>query len=202
MNCKYPDNNSNEDAISSRRYDPDCDQRKVGCCDPRKYCKVDPKPILSPCPYPILFDVAKNNSVIKVDPEEYDSHFQDIRLVTIKRFDTCCLNFPIIKLDFNAILSFELKGEDARLSITFDIVKTCADGDSVIDTFTLTEKADLDSNESIELQIPINHVSVDSSYECCRSNYKVVVSSAVKDGCVYDVKLSDIALSAFAKSNY
>ena len=223
MNCKFQDNNfdsqnsrrfnSDFDNRNSRRFDPDCSKRFSNCCESRKFCRVDPRPSLSPCPYPVLFDATKNNGPVSIDPY----NFRPITLITLRRFDVCCLNMPFIKIDFNSLLHFKLGDSDcdpktSRFTITFDIVKVCNNtfnnsfnnANEVIDSFSITQ-ASRSEKGYIELDIPISHTTLDidtnNSFDCCRASYRVVVSKISHHGDVSNITLRDSSLSALAKSN-
>lgn len=222
MNCKFPDNNfdaqdsmnsrrfdSNFNTRNSRRFDPDCNNRPCNCCESRKFCRVDPRPCLSPCPHPVLFDVTKNNGPVSIDP----SNFRPITLVTLKRFDVCCLNMPFVKIDFNSLLHFRLGDSEcdsrtSRFTITFDIVKVCNNvfngENEIIDSFSITQ-ASRSEKGYIELDIPVSHTTLDintnNSFDCCRASYRVVVSKISYRGDVSNITLRDSSLSALAKSN-
>lgn len=228
MNCKYPDNNFGQESMNSRRcdddsrrfdddsrrfcsddsrrFDPDC----VNCGESRKFCRTNRRRSLSPVPHPVLFDVAKNDGPVMIDR----SCFRPTTLVTLRRFDVCCLKFPFVKLDFNSLLHFKLRGSDyesktSKFTITFDIVKVCNNvfnNDSeVIDTFSVTQAARLDKDDFIKLDIPVTHTTIDintnNSFDCCRASYRVVVSKISHQGDVCDITLRNSSLAALAKSN-
>jgi hypothetical protein len=175
----------------------DCDKReKEKCCDDHKFAKCNPK---SPCPYPIIFECAQGTSYyVEQTPEAdktNDFHPVSLGCITV---DTSCLKMPVVKFDFNTIISARFLDEtDDPVVLRFALFKQCDKGPE-IECGNWPYTIELPNGHELTSTFSFSHCECNSCPGCC--NYSVKLIKVINDNRRTVVNVYCPTLSVIAKS--